>query len=116
MQTPDMNPLGYNSTSILNRIRDQNTGNCNTNTPLDLIDEKKTALVVFHGDADDNVHPQNTYLLARDMQYCGIPFRMMIYPNQAHSISDARRFVYKMISIEMSQTMLGKINAEAYKN
>ena len=37
------------------------------------------ALLVIHGTADDNVHPQNTLRLADDLVKAGRPFEMAIY-------------------------------------
>lgn len=43
-------------------------------------------LLLIHGAADDNVHPQNTMQFAQDLQQAGIEFEMMLYPRTRHSV------------------------------
>lgn len=47
-------------------------------------------LLIVHGDADDNVHPQNTYAMADALQAEGKQFEMMIYPGRNHGIYGGR--------------------------
>ncbi len=44
-------------------------------------------LLIVHGDADDNVHPQNTFVMVDALQAEGKQFEMMIYPGRTHGIS-----------------------------
>ena len=44
-------------------------------------------LLLVHGTADDNVHPQNTFWLANALQASNTQFEMMLYPGRTHSIS-----------------------------
>ncbi|EDV21064.1 uncharacterized protein TRIADDRAFT_64278 [Trichoplax adhaerens] len=61
MLTPQANPTGYEQASILNRL-----------------DGFKNATVfIAHGNADDNVHFQNTAVLAHALQTKQIQFKMM---------------------------------------
>jgi dipeptidyl-peptidase-4 len=69
MQTPDDNPDGYE-----------------LNAPLHYADELKGAFLLIHGTADDNVHVQNSYRLAKALQEAGKDFDMMIYPDKNHGI------------------------------
>ncbi|WP_218827538.1 S9 family peptidase [Rubricoccus marinus] len=48
------------------------------------------ALLMVHGDADDNVHPQNTFAMADALQAEGKQFEMMIYPGRTHGIYEGR--------------------------
>ena len=52
---------------------------------------------MIHGTADDNVHTQNTYLMAEQLVDAGIQFDMQLYTNKNHSIlgSKARYNLYK---------------------
>ncbi|HVR29854.1 MAG TPA: DPP IV N-terminal domain-containing protein [Thermoanaerobaculia bacterium] len=54
------------------------------------------ALLVVHGTADDNVHPQNTYALVRELVKAGRPFEQAIYPGEKHAFGDtANRHFYQ---------------------
>ncbi|PAV63483.1 hypothetical protein WR25_01437 [Diploscapter pachys] len=56
-----------------------------------------TRLLLMHGLQDDNVHFQNSAIFIEELQKQGIDFDLMVYPNQAHSISRRRDHVYKKI-------------------
>ena len=60
-------------------------------------DKLKGSLLMIHGTADDNVHTQNTYLMAEQLVDAGIQFDMQLYTNKNHSIlgSKARYNLYK---------------------
>lgn len=45
----------------------------------------KGRLLLFYGTADNNVHPSNTYQLARALQRSGKRFDLMVGPDQGHS-------------------------------
>ena len=40
------------------------------------------------GDADDNVHVQNTIQFAYELQKAGKPFQLMLYPKSRHGVTD----------------------------
>lgn len=46
------------------------------------------ALLLIHGEIDDNVHPQNTMQLAYELQKANKPFRLMLYPKSRHGVTD----------------------------
>jgi len=69
MQTPEENPEGYDETAAL--------------TYAELLHKP---FLLVHGTADDNVHVQNTYELARRLQEEGKIFDMHIYPDKNHGI------------------------------
>jgi dipeptidyl-peptidase-4 len=56
--------------------------------PLAHVDSLRAVLLVAHGTGDDNVHVQNTLMLADRLERAGKPFSMLLYPNRAHGISD----------------------------
>jgi dipeptidyl-peptidase-4 len=46
------------------------------------------ALLLIHGEIDDNVHLANTTQFAYELQRAQKPFQMMIYPKSRHGITD----------------------------
>ncbi|MEM6327506.1 MAG: S9 family peptidase [Bacteroidota bacterium] len=75
LSTPQKNPEGYDLGSPV--------------TYADRLQDHQDLLIV-HGDADDNVHPQNTYAMADALQREGKQFEMMIYPGRSHGIYEGR--------------------------
>ena len=80
MNRPQENFDGYDITSNLKRAANL-----------------KGNLLLIHATADDNVHTQNSYLMAEKLVEAGIQFDMQIYTNKNHSIlgSKARYNLYK---------------------
>ncbi len=68
--------------------------------PINFVDDFKGKLLVMHGDADDNVHVQNTFQLAKKMIDAGKDFDLMIYPRKTHGISgpEARVFLFNKMT------------------
>lgn len=64
---PDDNPEGYRLSS-----------------PITHVDGLTDPLLVVHGTADDNVHPQNTLALIAKLVAAGKPFDEAVYPGQKH--------------------------------
>ena len=61
-------------------------------SPLTYADGLKNPLLMIHGLRDDNVHAQDTFLLADALIKAGKDFEMMIYPEGKHGIrADASR-------------------------
>ncbi len=55
-------------------------------------------LLLVHGTADDNVHAQNSSVLARRLVDAGIPFEQAVYPGEKHALHPAasRHFYARM--------------------
>lgn len=68
MRTPKENPDGY------------------AVNPIERAGKLHGALLVCHGTADDNVHPQNTYEYAEALVQADKDFRELYYTNRNHSI------------------------------
>ncbi|MFH0999452.1 MAG: S9 family peptidase [Bacteroidota bacterium] len=83
MRTPQENSLGYDDNSPINHV-EKLIGN----------------YLLVHGDADDNVHPQNTYDLITALVDANKQFDLMIYPNSNHGI-----YTGKNTSINLHQKM-----------
>jgi dipeptidyl-peptidase-4 len=69
MRTPQENAQGYDD-----------------NSPINHVEKLKGNFLLIHGDADDNVHPQNTYDLVTALVTANKQFDLMIYPNSNHGI------------------------------
>jgi dipeptidyl-peptidase-4 len=53
-------------------------------SPITYAANLKDHLLVVHGLADDNVHPQNSINLSADLVKAGLPFEEAFYPGQKH--------------------------------
>jgi dipeptidyl-peptidase-4 len=67
LETPADNPEGYRLSSVV-----ESAG------------KLKDHLLIIHGFADDNVHPQNTVMFIDKLIAAGIPFEDAFYPGQMH--------------------------------
>jgi dipeptidyl-peptidase-4 len=68
MRTPQENPDGYDD------------------NPISRADKLSGQLLICHGLADDNVHPQNTFEYTEALVQADKDFTMNIYTNRNHSI------------------------------
>ena len=69
MRTPQENPDGYDN-----------------NSPINHVEKLKGNYLLVHGDADDNVHPQNSMDLFTALVDADKQFDFMLYPNKNHGI------------------------------
>lgn len=78
---PDDNPAGYEQSS-----------------PITHAAKLEDALLLVHGTADDNVHPQNTFAMTGELIAAGKPFDLAIHPGQKHGFrgKDSRHFYERM--------------------
>jgi len=85
LSTPQKNPEGYDRGSPVTYA-------------ANLRDDQ--ALLLVHGDADDNVHVQNTVVMADALIAAGKQFELMIYPGRNHSIAggNTRLHLYTMLT------------------
>ena len=68
MRTPKENPDGY------------------ATNPIERAPKLHGALLICHGTADDNVHPQNTYEYSESLVQADKDFRELFYTNRNHGI------------------------------
>lgn len=82
MRTPKENPSGY----------DMN--------PIKRAGQLHGALLLCHGLADDNVHPQNTFEYAEALVQADKDFKMNVYTNRNHSIygGNTRNHLFRQIA------------------
>ncbi len=73
MQTPQENPDGYDE-----------------NSPINHVGKLEDPFLLVHGSADDNVHLQNTMMMAKEMVKQNVDFELAIYPNKAHGIAGGK--------------------------
>ena len=82
MRTPKENPKGYE------------------NNPIQRAGKLSGALLICHGVADDNVHPQNAFEYAEALVQADKDFREIYYTNRNHSIygGNTRNHLLRQIS------------------
>jgi len=79
MSTPQLNPEGYTKASVV-KSAENLTGH----------------LVIMHGTMDDNVHLQNSILLAHELQRAGQQnFEMMFYARSRHGVRSPHLSAYR---------------------
>lgn len=71
MKTPEVNPVGYDKTSLVKSAKTLHG-----------------RLMIVHGTYDDNVHIQNAYAFMDELIKANIMFDLMVYPMRQHGISD----------------------------
>jgi dipeptidyl-peptidase 4 len=71
LDRPQDNPEGYRLSS-----------------PITYAGNLKDRLLLIHGTADDNVHPQNTIVLTDKLIQAKLPFEEALYPHQKHGFKD----------------------------
>jgi len=72
LDTPQDNPEGYRESSVTTYA-----------------EKLKDRLLIVHGFADDNVHPQNTVVFIDKLIKAGIPYEDAFYPGQKHGFQGA---------------------------
>lgn len=82
MRTPKENPDGY------------------ATNPIERASRLHGALLICHGTADDNVHPQNTYEYSEALVQADKDFRELFYTNRNHSIfgSNTRNHLLRQVA------------------
>lgn len=90
MRTPAENASGYDD-----------------NSPVSMVNNLKGKLLLIHGTGDDNVHFQNSVMLAEEMIKADKQFDAEYYPNKAHGISggNTRLHLYKRMTDFILETL-----------
>jgi dipeptidyl-peptidase-4 len=83
LQTPQLNPEGYD-----------------LNSPLTFAGDLKGKFLLIHGTGDDNVHFQNSVAFQQALINAGKKFESFYYPDKTHSISGGktRLHLYSMMA------------------
>ncbi len=79
MRTPQENPEGYDN-----------------NSPITYAKNLQDHLLIIHGLADDNVHPENTFQFVTQLVKYNKQFRMQIYPNKNHGLPGTYHHLYRL--------------------
>lgn len=92
MRTPKENPVGYER------------------NPIAQADKLHGSLLICHGLADDNVHPQNTFEYSEALVQNDKDFRELIYTNRNHSIygANTRRHLLRQVTNHFVENLLKK--------
>ncbi|KAK6766849.1 hypothetical protein RB195_026243 [Necator americanus] len=84
---PFENPAGYNASQLLSKVG--------------LL--KNVNYMLAHGEADDNVHFQNSALLAEMLQAELVHFKQLVYSNQDHSMGSRQAHLFMEIGRFLSE-------------
>jgi dipeptidyl-peptidase-4 len=89
--TPQNNPEGFRLSS-----------------PIFLAEKLKDQLLLVHGLADDNVHPQHTVMLTDRLVKAGIPFELAYYPGQKHGFQgESQGHFFARMAEFFTRTLMG---------
>jgi dipeptidyl-peptidase-4 len=101
--TPQDNPEGYDNGSPV--------------TYADRLADDQELLLV-HGDADDNVHVQNTIAMADALQAAGKQFELMLYPGRNHGIYGGRTrlHLFTMLTEFVEEHLASEVEVQAGTN
>jgi dipeptidyl-peptidase-4 len=77
----------------LKRPQDNEDG-YDTSSPIHFAEDFEGQLLLMHGDADDNVHFQNTVRMTQKLIEAGKDFDLMMYPQKLHGISGTAERVF----------------------
>lgn len=79
-------------TERFNGLPQNNAEGYDLPSPIYYADKLRGNLLLMHGSADDNVHPQNSYKMAHELVKAGKKFDMMIYTDDNHSMMPYGRY------------------------
>jgi dipeptidyl-peptidase-4 len=84
-------------------------------SPINFVDDFSGRLLLLHGDADDNVHTQNTYQLIQRLIEAGKPFDFVPFPQKDHGISGptARVHLFTRMTEFFDEHLLRAVAAES---
>ena len=76
------------------RTPKENNSGYEDNSPVNFAEKYKGKLLIMHGMADDNVHPQNSYDMITALVGANKFFEMQLYPNSNHGIYTGKNTSY----------------------
>lgn len=89
------------------RVPSQNASGYDNNSPINHVEKLKGNLLLIHGDADDNVHVQNTMDMVTALVAANKQFELFIYPNKNHGIygGNTRNHLFEMITDYLKENL-----------
>lgn len=63
-----------------------------------------------HGTADDNVHLQQSMLLAKALTNNGVLFKQQIYPDEGHQLGGVKRHLYRSMTLFLDECFKKQVN------
>lgn len=75
---------------------------------VDQLRDKHYLLV--HGTADDNVHFQQSMLLAKSLAASGVLFKQQIYPDEGHNMAGVQRHLYRSMTTFFEDCFRRQVN------
>jgi len=89
------------------RTEEENAGGYKDNSPVYFADQLKGSYLLVHGDADDNVHVQNSVEMSAALIKANKQFDMYFYPNRNHGIygDNARLHLYTKMTNFILETL-----------
>jgi dipeptidyl-peptidase-4 len=90
------------------RTPQENRDGYSIGAPLSHASGLRGDLLIIHGTADDNVHPQNTLRMIAELEQAGKHFDMRLYPGQRHGVRGPALSVnlYEMMTGFLHRTLL----------
>ena len=88
-------------------LPDKNGESYDENSPINHVDKIKGKYLLVHGSADDNVHFQNSMMLAEALVQADVDFDMAVYPNKNHSIygGNTRYHLFKKMTAFINENL-----------
>lgn len=65
--------------------------------------KKGKKYLLIHGTADDNVHWQQSAMLSKALTDAGVLFRMQVYPDETHALSNVKMHLYRTMDDFLDQ-------------
>jgi dipeptidyl-peptidase-4 len=78
------------------RTPKENNDGYETNSPVNHAAKLKGKLLMIHGMADDNVHPQNAYDMVTALVGADKQFETFFYPNSNHGIYSGKNTTFHL--------------------
>jgi len=96
------------------KLPSENEEGYHDSSPINFVDDFSGRLLVMHGDADDNVHTQNTYQLIQRLIEAGKRFDFVPFPQKDHGISGptARVHLFTRMTEFFDEHLLQAVAAE----
>jgi dipeptidyl-peptidase-4 len=92
------------------KLPEDNEEGYRTSAPINYAGGYRGELLLMHGDADDNVHFQNSVQLVKKLIDAGRDFEFMMYPQKTHGISGpvSRVFLFNKVTEFFEEKLLDR--------